>query len=65
MSTVADKCIGGLVYNLHEHLATVEAMIEGALTYAELSEADRELLTKAANSVEMADSDLCQISKNH
>lgn len=64
MSTVATD-VGAFVLEQHELLATVQAALEAALVYADLTAADRELLTKAAQSVEMADADLCQVSMNH
>ena len=54
-----------LAYRVHELLVTATSMIEGALTFAPLSDADREDLTKAAGSVEMADADLCSITTRH
>ena len=49
----------------HRHLDAVQRQIEDALTWAELTDADRGDLTDACNAVELADVTLCRISKRH
>ena len=60
---VAKRVTGKLLLKWHRHIMKTVDAIDHMLAYGEITDAERGLLTAAANAAEQADCSLCCISK--